>query len=106
MRVAAIDVGTNTVLLLVAEHVNGSIVAVEERAEIVRLGEGLDRTGRLAEAAMERTLAVIDRVCAAHRGARLRACVGGGDGGGAQSGERRRVRERSRRQSWSRPAAR
>ena len=34
MRVAAIDIGTNTVLLLVAELFDGKLVAVEERATI------------------------------------------------------------------------
>jgi exopolyphosphatase/guanosine-5'-triphosphate,3'-diphosphate pyrophosphatase len=61
MRVAAIDCGTNTILLLVAEKVGDELVAVEDRAEIVRLGEGLDRSGVLAEAAMARTLAVLEQ---------------------------------------------
>jgi exopolyphosphatase/guanosine-5'-triphosphate,3'-diphosphate pyrophosphatase len=55
-RVAAIDVGTNTVLLLVAEkRPDGTLVAVEERATITRLGEGVDRTRALADAAIRRT---------------------------------------------------
>ena len=37
MRVAAIDIGTNTVLLLVAEERDGKLVAVEEHATITRL---------------------------------------------------------------------
>jgi exopolyphosphatase/guanosine-5'-triphosphate,3'-diphosphate pyrophosphatase len=61
MRVAAIDIGTNTALLLVAERVNGDVVAVADEAEIVRLGEGLDRSGRLGDAAMQRTLATLHR---------------------------------------------
>ncbi len=61
MRVAAIDIGTNTVLLLVAERdQNGQLVAVEERATITRLGEGVDKTRKLAPAAIERTNAAID----------------------------------------------
>ena len=55
MRVAAIDVGTNTALLTIAEGER----PLEERAEIVRLGEGLDRTGRLKEEAIARTVAVV-----------------------------------------------
>ena len=50
MRVAAIDVGTNTALLTIAEGER----AVEERAEIVRLGEGLDQSGRLKDEAIAR----------------------------------------------------
>jgi exopolyphosphatase/guanosine-5'-triphosphate,3'-diphosphate pyrophosphatase len=64
MRVAAIDVGTNTILLLVGERVGDEVVAVEEQAEIVRLGEGLDRSGMLADAAMARTLAVLEKYVA------------------------------------------
>ena len=56
MRVATIDIGTNTVLLLVAERgADGVLRAVEERATITRLGEGVDRTSCLAAAAIERT---------------------------------------------------
>ncbi len=56
MRVATIDIGTNTVLLLVAEGGSGeSLRAVAERATITRLGEGVDRTRELSPAALERT---------------------------------------------------
>lgn len=62
MRVAAIDIGTNTVLLLVAEKdPSGRLVAVEEHSTITRLGEGVDKTRRLLPAAIERTNAAIDR---------------------------------------------
>jgi exopolyphosphatase / guanosine-5'-triphosphate,3'-diphosphate pyrophosphatase len=60
MRVATIDIGTNTVLLLVAEHTgSGPLEAVEERAVITRLGEGVDRTRQLSPAAVERTCACL-----------------------------------------------
>lgn len=62
MRVAAIDIGTNTVLLLVAERDDsGRLVSVEEHATITRLGEGVDKTRTLAPAAIERTNAALDR---------------------------------------------
>lgn len=62
MRVATIDIGTNTTLLLVAEKASdGSLVAVEEHATITRLGEGVDKTRALAPAAIERTNACLDR---------------------------------------------
>ncbi len=61
MRVATVDIGTNTVLLLVAEvRDGGELTAVAERAEITRLGEGVDRTRRLAPAALERTISCLD----------------------------------------------
>jgi exopolyphosphatase/guanosine-5'-triphosphate,3'-diphosphate pyrophosphatase len=57
--VAAIDCGTNSVRLLIADIQAGpegdELVDVSRRMEIVRLGEGVDRTGRLAPAAIERT---------------------------------------------------
>jgi exopolyphosphatase / guanosine-5'-triphosphate,3'-diphosphate pyrophosphatase len=61
-RVAAIDCGTNSIRLLVADiepdGVGGTrLTDVERRMEIVRLGQGVDRTGRLDPAALERTLA-------------------------------------------------
>src|SRR4051812_27121754 len=60
MRVAAIDIGTNTVLLLVAERgPGGELVAVEERATITRLGQGVDKTRKLAPEAIERTNAAL-----------------------------------------------
>lgn len=60
-RYAAIDVGTNSVLLLVAERdAKGRFVAVRERAEITRLGRGVDKTKRLAPEAIEDTLAVLE----------------------------------------------
>ena len=60
-RIAAIDCGTNTVLLLVADVTGGHIAVVDEQLEIVRLGEGLDATGRLAEPAMARARAAFER---------------------------------------------
>jgi exopolyphosphatase/guanosine-5'-triphosphate,3'-diphosphate pyrophosphatase len=54
-RVAAIDCGTNSIRLLVADLAGDTLTDVVRRMEIVRLGEGVDRTGRLAPAAIERT---------------------------------------------------
>jgi exopolyphosphatase/guanosine-5'-triphosphate,3'-diphosphate pyrophosphatase len=55
MRVGAIDCGTNSIRLLVADVENDTLTDVVRRMRIVRLGEGVDRTGRLADAAIERT---------------------------------------------------
>jgi exopolyphosphatase/guanosine-5'-triphosphate,3'-diphosphate pyrophosphatase len=55
-RMATVDIGTNTVLLLVAERgSDGQLRAVAEHAAITRLGEGVDRTRRLSPAAVART---------------------------------------------------
>jgi exopolyphosphatase/guanosine-5'-triphosphate,3'-diphosphate pyrophosphatase len=55
MNIATIDVGTNTVFLLVATIAeDGSITPLNEVKQIVRVGEGVDATGRIGEAAMRR----------------------------------------------------
>jgi len=58
MRVAGIDCGTNSLRLLVADvdPAAGTLTDVDRRMEIVRLGQGVDATGRLAPAALARTL--------------------------------------------------
>ncbi|MET8679143.1 Ppx/GppA phosphatase family protein [Streptomyces sp. NPDC004647] len=58
-RVAAIDCGTNSIRLLVADldPESGDLKELDRRMTIVRLGEGVDRTGRLAPEALERTFA-------------------------------------------------
>ncbi len=66
-RVAAIDVGTNTVLLLVAEDGPHGPVALAERAEITRLGRGVDATGRLDPAAIAETARVLGAYAAEAR---------------------------------------
>lgn len=59
IRVAAIDCGTNSVRLLVADIGRDRLIDVERRMEIVRLGQGVDETGRLAPEALERTFAAM-----------------------------------------------
>jgi len=79
MRVAAIDVGTNTLLLLIAERrSDGTLGAVVEAATITRLGEGVDRSRRFAPAAVARTCACLERYAQTVReyGARSVAVVG------------------------------
>ncbi|MEU1146655.1 exopolyphosphatase [Streptomyces sp. NPDC005863] len=58
-RVAAIDCGTNSIRLLVADAdpATGALVDLDRRMQIVRLGQGVDRTGRLAPEALQRTFA-------------------------------------------------
>jgi len=60
-RVAAVDCGTNSLRLLVADvdPARGELTDVARRMEIVRLGQGVDRTGRLAPEALARTAAVL-----------------------------------------------
>jgi exopolyphosphatase/guanosine-5'-triphosphate,3'-diphosphate pyrophosphatase len=61
MRYAGIDCGTNSIRLLVAEPGPDGLVDVHREMRVVRLGEGVDRTGRLSEQAIERTrMALVD----------------------------------------------
>jgi exopolyphosphatase / guanosine-5'-triphosphate,3'-diphosphate pyrophosphatase len=57
-RVAGIDCGTNSIRLLVADVdlEAGTLTDLDRRMEVVRLGQGVDRTGRIAPEALERTL--------------------------------------------------
>lgn len=58
-RVAAVDVGTNSVRLLVAEDVV-PLRVLDRRNRITRLGKGVDAAGRLDDEALARTLACLD----------------------------------------------
>ena len=60
-RVAAVDCGTNSLRLLVADvdPDRAELTDVARRMEIVRLGQGVDKTGRLAPEALARTIAVL-----------------------------------------------
>jgi exopolyphosphatase/guanosine-5'-triphosphate,3'-diphosphate pyrophosphatase len=73
---AALDLGTNNCRLLIAAPAPGGFRIVEAFSRIVRLGEGLTRTGRLGEAAMARAcdaLAVCAELIARRGVARIRA---------------------------------
>lgn len=72
--VAAIDCGTNTIKLLIGEL---PAVAVRE-TRIVRLGQGVDATGRLADEALDRAFAALDEYAALierHDVSRIRFCA-------------------------------
>lgn len=57
--VAAVDLGTNTCLLLVARQEGSLIVPLARELRVVRLGAGLEATGRLADDAMNRAVSVL-----------------------------------------------
>ena len=72
-RVAAVDCGTNSIRLLIADvdPDRATLADVDRRMEIVRLGQGVDTTGRLAPEALDRTLKALSGYAAliADRGA-------------------------------------
>jgi exopolyphosphatase / guanosine-5'-triphosphate,3'-diphosphate pyrophosphatase len=59
MRVAVVDIGTNTTRLLVADVDGRTVREVERRGAITRLGEGMDSGHRLLDGAMKRVFAVV-----------------------------------------------
>src|SRR3954469_7962331 len=62
-RPAAIEDGTNTIRLTVVEVQDDDTYRVlDEEREMVRLGEKLDRTGRLSDASVERALAALGKM--------------------------------------------
>ncbi len=73
-RIAVADIGTNSTRLLVADVAgDGTLVEVDRRTEVTRLGEGVDATGRLADQAMERVhtaLAAYREIAEGHRAER------------------------------------
>ena len=78
MRVAAIDCGTNSIRLLIAEVQGDHFREITRDMEIVRLGQGVDQTGQFHVDAIERTLAAVDKYAIeiARRGVeRIRFCA-------------------------------
>src|SRR5207344_3312496 len=64
MRVGAVDLGTNSTRLLVADVRGEELEEVERLLEITRLGDRVDTDGRLSDAAMARVHGVLDRYAA------------------------------------------
>ncbi len=69
MRVAAIDCGTNSIRLLVADVVGGRLTDVHREMRAVRLGEGVDATGVLSGGALDRTWRALSDYAAVLRAA-------------------------------------
>ena len=66
-RVGAIDCGTNSIRLLIADKVDGSLRDVHREMRIVRLGQGVDATGQFAPDALARTRAALTAYAALMR---------------------------------------
>jgi exopolyphosphatase/guanosine-5'-triphosphate,3'-diphosphate pyrophosphatase len=67
MRVAVVDIGTNSTRLLVADvSREGAVAQLYRESTVTRLGEGVDASGRLGDAAMQRVFATLGR---------YRACI-------------------------------
>ena len=78
MRVAAIDCGTNSIRLLIADVDGTNFREVSRQMLVVRLGQGVDQTGQFHPDAIKRTLDAVDIYAAeiARRGVeRIRFCA-------------------------------
>ena len=78
MRVAAIDCGTNSIRLLIADVDGTNFREIVREMEIVRLGQGVDKTGQFHPDAISRTLAAVDsfaRTIAAKGVEKIRFCA-------------------------------
>ncbi len=62
MRVAVVDIGTNSTRLLIADvdHATMTLTELDRRSTVTRLGAGVDRTGRLSDDGMARVFAALD----------------------------------------------
>jgi exopolyphosphatase / guanosine-5'-triphosphate,3'-diphosphate pyrophosphatase len=60
VRVAVVDIGTNSTRLLVADVADGALTELERRSVVTRLGQGVDATGALADEAMGRVFRTLD----------------------------------------------
>jgi exopolyphosphatase/guanosine-5'-triphosphate,3'-diphosphate pyrophosphatase len=65
VRVAVVDIGSNSTRLLIAAVGDGRVQELDRRSIVTRLGEGVDASGRLGEAAQARVLAALDEYAAA-----------------------------------------
>ena len=78
MRVAAIDCGTNSIRLLIADVSGDNFREIYRDMEIVRLGQGVDKTGQFHPDAIARTLSAVDKYASeiARRGVeKIRFCA-------------------------------
>lgn len=77
-RIAVVDVGTNTALMLVTGTRDGRLVPVRDERRFVRLGEGVDGSRQVSDAALDRLRRVLSEYAAIAReeGADLRVVAG------------------------------
>ena len=78
MRVAVVDIGSNSTRLLIADvGADGALTELERRTRVTRLGDRVDRSGRLADDAIERVLATLGeyRACIDHHAAKATVAV-------------------------------
>jgi exopolyphosphatase/guanosine-5'-triphosphate,3'-diphosphate pyrophosphatase len=75
VRVAVVDIGTNSTRLLVADAGDGALEELERRSIVTRLGEGVDAAGRLGADAQQRVFRALDEYAPALEGCERRVAV-------------------------------
>ena len=77
MRVAVVDIGTNSTRLLIADVADGRLEELDRRSIVTRLGEGVDAAGRLGDEPQQRVFAALDEYAQAidELGAETRTAV-------------------------------
>lgn len=95
MICAGVDIGTNTILMVIGEQcADGSWRIIEDLHEIGRLGEGVDATGRISNEAIERAIVILSAYrerCIHHGVERLRAVATSAMRDAANSDDVRRI---------------
>ena len=75
MKVAVVDIGSNSTRLLVAEVGDGTLEELDRRSVVTRLGQGVDETGRLGDEPQQRVFAALDEFAPALEGCERRLAV-------------------------------
>ena len=60
--IAAIDVGTNSIITIIAKKKQNRIQVIEEDYQIIRLGEGLSNTGSISQNAIDRCVIAFEKI--------------------------------------------
>src|SRR5690625_7221029 len=106
MRAAAVDLGTNTALLCVADVSGDGLRVIHDEETIVRLGEGVDATGSITPAAHRRLLDAMERYAQTARDLGGEAIVGVATSASREAEHARETLDDSKRRMGSGPQQR
>jgi exopolyphosphatase/guanosine-5'-triphosphate,3'-diphosphate pyrophosphatase len=90
-RLATIDLGTNTALLLISEWVDGRLKVVRDEGGFVRLGEGMDASSRVGDAALARLRSIMGKHAKTIAGAQVDRVIVTGTSASRDAEDRERI---------------